>query len=129
MNFIHTIYYYYFLFYKKILKDNEPHLLTTLALSASFGFVLDFIARVILANTLCISLNTWLSMVLLGLVVLIVYYIFHKSGIAKEVVKQKPMFFNNHIFSIIISILFFIMTVSFMFWGPTYTKEILDNCR
>lgn len=123
------IYYYYFLFYSKILKDDEPHLLTTLALSASLGFSVSVTFDIVLTRFFCFEMGKWVMLMIIVLFNLFNYLYFHKSGKAIKIVKEKPMFFSNHKKSIVITFLFFIVTLSFMFWGPIYIKYILEtNC-
>ncbi|MDN3675581.1 hypothetical protein QWY99_21345 [Flavobacterium branchiarum] len=122
-----TIYYYYYLFYIKISKDDEPYATTVFALSMSEGFVINFILNIISIHQYCYLIDKWI-MIIVQLVVLIINYLFfNKSGKAIEITKEKPMFFFNHKLSVITTLLFFIITLSFMFWGPIYTKYLLET--
>jgi len=125
-----VFYYYYYLFYSTVLNDDEPHLLTTLVLSASEGFLINGIVEIYLAKIYCKSIDTLLMIGTFLLLIGINYFYFHWTGKAKEIVKNKPMFFSNHQISIIITVIFFIITASFLFWEPVYVKLILDgNCK
>lgn len=121
-----TIYYYYYLFYKQILKDNTPNLLATLALSASEFFpvfgIIDFTIWILFHS----NVNINIMFVVLLLCAFFNYLHFHKTGRAKRIIKEKPMFFNNHKASIFITILFFLFTVSFLFWGPILSKHLRE---
>ncbi|ELR68001.1 hypothetical protein C900_01281 [Fulvivirga imtechensis AK7] len=124
-----VLYNYYYLFYSKILKDNEPHMYTIMALSASEAFVLIGIVEILMINFYCYSIGKW---VMLGIVAFCIganYFIFHKTGKAKEIIRNNPKFFNNHKLSIVLTIAFFLITLSFIFWGPIYTKYLLNQCR
>jgi uncharacterized membrane protein len=127
---IKVFYYYYFLFYSRVLKDNEPHLLTTLALSASEGFLINGILQISLARFFCISIDKW---PMIGILVLLIganYLYYHRTGKAKEIVKTKPMFYSNRELSVTLTLLFFIVTLSFLFWEPIYIKQIMEEyCR
>jgi hypothetical protein len=59
------------------------------------------------------------------IVMAIIYITFYKKGKAARIVKIKPKFFNNHKLSVIITITFFLITTSFLFWGPIFLKNIL----
>ena len=113
------------MFYKNVLNDDEPHLLTTLALGASEGVFINGILEIPFAYYFGMLLNMWL---MIGIVVLIIglnYLYFHRTGRAKEIVKIKPMFFSNHLLSKYLTILFFIITTSFIFWEPVLIKQMI----
>jgi hypothetical protein len=126
-----VIYYYYFLFYSKILRDDEPHLLTTLVLSASEGFLVNGILDISLTRFVCLSLGMWPMIWMQLLFIFANYFYYHfRTDRAKEIVKTKPMFFSSHKLSIILTILFFITTFSTLFWGAVCAKHIfVVHCR
>jgi hypothetical protein len=123
-----VIYYYCFLFYTRILKDDSPHTTTVWAL----GFAEGFFANVILYSFLIYyfgitTLNTWIMMFFVAIFVLANHLYFKKSGRAKKIVKEKPMFYSSQKISIIITSVFFILLISSMFWGPFYIKYLSDK--
>ncbi|WP_461634297.1 hypothetical protein [Labilibaculum euxinus] len=124
---INTLYYYYFLFYKKILRDNEPHMLATLVLSFSFSLLVNGIIDISMAHLFGIALGKYVMLGFLLLIIAIFYFRLHRTGRAKEIVKEKPMFFNNHLLTILITFLFFAITTSFLFWGSGYVGDILGT--
>jgi len=125
-----VIYNYFFQFYQKILKDDEPHLLTILALSACEGFFINIIIEILLINYYCIETNSFIWMGIIVLLNFLNYLYFYKSGKAKIIVKNKPMFFSNNNISILLTILFFVVLSSSIFWGPMLTKYLLEtHCR
>lgn len=127
---IKVFYNYYFLFYAKILRDNEPHLLTTIALSASEGFLINGIIQIFLARFFCISVDKWSMIGILALLIFVNYLYYHRAGNANEIVKTNPMFFSSHKLSIVLTSLFFIVTLSFLFWEPIYVKHLMEEyCR
>jgi len=112
-----------------VLKDDEPHLLTTLALSASEGFALSVSLSIILIKFFCFEMTKTLMFLPICMFLIFNFFYFNKSGRASKIVKEKPMFFSNHKLSTIIVLLFFIVTLSFLFWGAFYTKYLLEvNC-
>lgn len=125
-----VIYYYCYLFYTKIIKDNEPYATTVWALGFSEGFFASIILNIVSIHFWCFSLDKW-KMIGIGIMFLLGnYFYFNKSGKAKKIVKIKPMFCNNHRISIILTIIFFAVLISSMFWGPIYTRYLLDeHCR
>lgn len=123
------IYFGYYRFYRSVLKDNEPHLLTTLALSASIWFVLQFLVRLVFINQTCNSPEKLWVLLILLVIVLFNYIYFHRSGLARKIVDERPMIFGNRVLGNLAVLLFFLITLSFMFWGPIVTKELLEGCR
>jgi pilus assembly protein TadC len=124
---INTLYYYYYLFYKKILKDNEPHMLATLVLSFSFSLLVNGVIDITVAHLFGISLGKYVMLGFLLLIIAVLYFTLHRTGRSKEIVKEKPMFFNSHALSIFITLSFFAITTSFLFWGSGYVGNILGT--
>lgn len=124
---ISTLYYYYYLFYKKILKDNEPHMLATLVLGFSFSLMVIAIINIIMAHLLKIALGHYAMLAINLLMITIFYLTLHRTGKANEIVKKKPMFFNNHMLSKLITFLFFALTSSYLFWGSIYVGNVLGT--
>lgn len=124
---IKTLYYYYYLFYKKILKDNEPHLLATLVLAFSFSLLLIMAINISMAHLLRMALGHYAMIGINVLMILILYMNLHRTGKAKEIVKEKPMFFKSRTLSIIITLIFFAVTSSYLFWGSIYIGNILET--
>jgi len=124
---ISTLYYYYYLFYKKILKDNEPHMLATLVIGFSFSLLVIAITNITLAHLLKIALGHYAMLAINLLMIAVFYLTLHRTGKAKEIVKNKPMFFNNHVLSIWITFLFFALTSSYLFWGSICVGNILGT--
>ena len=124
---IKTLYYYYYLFYKNILRDNEPHLLTTLVLAFSFSLLIIAIIEIAMAHLLKMTLGHYEMVGINVLMVFILYLTLHRTGKAKEIVKEKPMFFKNHVLSILITFLFLAITSSYLFWGSICVGNILGT--
>lgn len=59
----------------------------------------------------------------------LIFLLYSKSGKVNKIIKLKPKIFNINKLSIIIAVLFFVMTVSFLFWKPIYIywKNITDK--
>jgi hypothetical protein len=124
-----VFYYYYYLFYTKILSEGKPHATTIFTLSMSQSFILIGIIDLIITQTFCISIGKWKMIGLTLIVILANYFIYGKSGKNLEIINSKPKFFNSNFLSIIITILFFVISVSVLFWGPVYTKNVLAHCK
>ena len=124
-----VIYYYYYLFYTRIIKDNEPHMFTILAISATEGFILNIIVEVVSILYQCKQTNGVIWMGIICLANIFNYFYFYKSGRAIKIVKEKPMFFSNNQISIILTFLFFIVFATSIIWGSILTKHLLDSCK
>lgn len=122
-----VIYYYCYLFYKKILKEDEPHALTVWAIGFGEGFFISVIVDILLIRFFCIKIDKWL-MIGVGLTFLLFNYLyFFKSGRGKRIVISKPTFFGNKKMSALLTIIFFVFLISSMFWGAICSKYLLQT--
>ena len=121
-----VIYYYSFLFYTKILSDDEPHATVIFTLSFTLAISIIGIINIILAYLIDNDLNIYEMIGIFITILGINYWVFIRKGRAKEIIKEKPRFFNNHKISILVTILYFIITNSFLFWTPIYIRHILE---
>jgi hypothetical protein len=130
MKVLDVLYYHYYQFYSKVLKDNEPHLLTTLAISASQSFFLNFSINIVWANLYCRTLlDKWGMIFLTIMVIALNYLIFHFTGRAKRVIINSPKLLGSNSFSRTMTLIFFLVTTSFLFWGPIYLRNVFEQCR
>lgn len=126
---MNVLYYYYFLFYTKILPDDEPHATTIFTLSLSESFLINVIIDILISYFYCTFISKWTMIVITLFIMVINYFLFYRTGKAKNIIKLKPKIFNSNSLSIVFVILFFIITSSFLFWGPILVKQILANCK
>ncbi len=124
-----VFYYYGFLFYSKVLKDDEPHLLTILALSFLESLIVNGILEAISVHTFCKDIGRGSMFTVLLLIIGANYYLLYRTGKAKQIVQSRPKFFKSHNLSIALTLLFAVGAVSLMFWGPIYLKGVLDECK
>lgn len=125
-----TIYYYYYLFYKNILKDTEPHLLTIFALSFTEILFFYSVLEIFLAIMFCyfITRAEWIVMCIIITAINFLY--FHSKGKGKQIVKLKPTIFSRAIFSAIFSAMVFLISfMLFMFSGTLVHNYMLCNCK
>jgi hypothetical protein len=124
-----VFYYYYYLFYKKILLDPDPRLAATLGLTALEGFFLIGLLDIILAYSFCWELTKYHMIAILAITVLVNTFYFFTSKKAKEIVKSKPVFFNNHRLTVTVILLSSLVVISTLFWTGGYVNTIIANCR
>lgn len=129
MYLLEVLYYQYFLFYKRILKDPEPHFATVLALSFSEGLLINGIIDIIALKWFCYEVKVWLQFSTVLLIIFLNYLAYHRTKRAKEILRLKPSLINSRLLSIIFTWLFFLITLSWMFWGPIYGKYLISQCR
>lgn len=127
MKFLNIIYYHYYLFYNKILKDMQPIFTTTFTFSFSLSLVINGCINIVLAHTNGTYLNKW-SMISIFVIIFIFNYLYYyKRNKANELILLKPKLDNSNYLSAFITILFFLICVSFLFWEPIYTRGVIHR--
>ena len=123
-----VFYYYIFLFYAKVLPDDYPHSNTVWALGAISAFIVNGLIDIPLAYFLNSYLST-IQKVIITIIVMILFYLkYDRSGKGKRIVeKEKPKFFGSNTASIILTILFFLISMLFLFLSPDIVREILEK--
>lgn len=125
-----VIYYYCYLFYKKILKEDEPHATTVWAFGFGEGYFISIIFDMVVTKYFCYDIIEYCMFPIIGLSLLFNYLYFSRSKRSQKIVKEKPTFFGSHKASIILTSIFFFILISSMFWGPFCSKYMLDTyCR
>ena len=123
-----VLYYYIYLFYAKVMPDDYPHSNTVWAL----GFIFSLIINGLIDIPLAYFFNCYLSIIQKVIIIIIVMTLFYlkydRSGKGIRIVeKEKPKFFGSNTASIILTILFFLISMSFLFLGPDIVREILEK--
>lgn len=103
-----VFYYYFFLFYTRVMADDQPHSRTVWALGVAFSFIINGLIEIPLAYFFSCYLNT-IQKVIISVFVMVLFYLkYYRSGRGKRIVEiEKPNFFGNNTASIILTILFF----------------------
>ena len=125
-----VFYYYIFIFYAKVLPDDYPHSNTVWALGAISAFIVNGLIDIPLAYFLNSYLST-IQKVIITIIVMILFYLkYDRSGKGKRIVeKEKPKFFGSKTASIILTILFFLISMFFLFFKADIVREILEKGR
>ena len=123
-----VFYYYIFLFYAKVLPDDYPHSNTVWALGAISAFIVNGLIDIPLAYFLNSYLST-IQKVIITIIVMILFYLkYDRSGKGKRIVeKEKPKFFGSKTASIILTILFFLISMFFLFFKADIVREISEK--
>jgi len=120
--------YYIYLFYVKVISDNQPHSRTVWALGFLFSLIINCPLDMGLAYFFSYTLSIFQLISITALLMLLFYFKYYKSGRGKQIVKkEKPKFFGSNTASIILTILFFLISMSFLFLGPDIVREILEK--
>jgi len=122
-----VLYYYIYLFYVKVMSDNQPHSRTVWALGAASSFIINFSLDMGLAFFFGYTLSVFQMISIAVLLMLLFYFKYYKSGRGKQIVKkEKPKFFGSNTASIILTILFFLISMFFLFFSADIVREILE---
>lgn len=128
MYILDVFYYNYYNIYKKVINDPDPHIATLLSLSACEGLLINAPIHIIALKRYCYQIPVWIEFSLVLLVVYCNYLVLLKSGKAKKIIRAKPIL-KNQFLSELLTCLFFLISISWLFWGPIYGKYLLENCR
>ena len=122
-----VLYYYIYLFYAKVMPDDYPHLNTVWALGFLFSLIINCPLDMGLAYFFSYTLSIFQLISITALLMLLFYFKYYKSGKGKRIVKkEKPKFFGSNTASIILTILFFLISMFFLFFSADIVREILE---
>lgn len=124
---MNIIYYYCYLFYTKVIPDNQPHSTVIFSLSLMESFIINGLISSISIVFFCYDISKWMMIGVLIALLLMNYQFYYKSQKMYDIVSAKPKFFNNNLVSVIICIAFFIFSLSTIIMAPFYVKYLLEN--
>jgi hypothetical protein len=117
MFFVDILYSNYYRFYKKVIRDPEPHFATILALSFSESLLINGVAEIVALKWSCYQINIWVQITVAALLIYLNYIVYFKTGKFKSLIKEEPAIANSNALSIFATWLFFLITTSWLFWG------------
>jgi len=126
---INVFYFYYYLFYKNIFKDDEPYFTARLALTASEALLLISVIDIASAYFFCVPLSKYYMIAITLVLLAMNTFIFFNRAKAARVIKSSPKLFNNNKVSIILTWVFFLTSLSIMFWLGDVVRMIIENCN
>ena len=122
-----VLYYYIYLFYAKVMPDDYPHLNTVWALGVTSAFIINGMIDIPLAYFFNCYLSTIQKVIIIIIVMTLFYLKYDRSGKGIRIVeKEKPKFFGSNTASIILTILFFLIGMLFLFFKADVVREILE---
>lgn len=123
---INVFYYYYYLFYTKVIPDDQPHSTVIFTLSFSLSLLINGLISVIFAYVANYNMSNYAMVGIFVAIMVVNYLVFYRIGKGKRLVEEKPKYFNNHQLSIFLTLMFFLITTSFLFLIPISIKNILN---
>ena len=122
-----VLYYYIYLFYAKVMPDDYPHSNTVWALGFIFSLIINGLIDIPLAYFFNCYLSTIQKVIILVILLLFFYLKYYRSGKGIRIVeKEKPKFFGSKIASIILTVLFFLISMLFLFFKVEVMIKILE---
>ena len=121
-----VLYYYIYLFYAKVMPDDYPHLNTVWALGVTSAFIINGMIDIPLAYFFNCYLSTIQKVIIIIIVITLFYLKYDRSKGIRIVKKEKPKFFGSKIASIILTVLFFLIGMLFLFFKADVLRKILE---
>lgn len=126
LNPIELLYWSYFTFYRSVMKDNTPHLLTTLAVSTSEAMLVIPLCDYAAARFFCLGISKPAMFTMIGVSLLLNYWYFHSRGHALRIV-QIPVEQAQRVH--LLSAAFFISSLAAFIEVPGIVHELLQKCH
>ncbi len=125
---MNVLYYYIYLFNVKFLPYTFPDLNTVWILGSLFALIVNSSLNMGLAYFFGYTLGRFQILSITILLVIFFHFKYDRSGRGKRIVKkEKPKFLGSNIASIILTILFFLISISFFLFSEDVVREILEK--
>ncbi len=89
------IYYYYYLLYTKIIKDNQIHSTVVFVIELLLGLIINGILNIYLAVFFKYMLAPWMMLSFGFIFIFMIYLKYYRSGRGKRLVKTKILNIKN----------------------------------
>lgn len=120
-------YYYFYLFYTRVLPDDEPHATVVYTLGFTEGLFVNGLLKILLANFFCLGYGKWIGLGIAAAIIVFNYFFYIQGGRGKNIINEKSAASLSKP-SMLLTALFTILSVSFLFWGSGYVRDVLNNC-
>ena len=125
---MNVLYYYIYLFNVKFLPYTFPDLNTVWILGSLFALIVNSSLNMGLAYFFGYTLGRFQVLSITILLVIFFHFKYDRSGRGKRTVKkEKPKFLGGNIASIILTILFFLISILFFLFSEDVVREILEK--
>ena len=110
-----VLYYYYYLFYNRILRERDPHTFAIVGLSGSIFFIVLGLGMLI-SDCFCyiIPKNFWIIILIMIPLLLNIYFKNKKD----KIIALKPTFRGSSMLSFWVTLFFGLFGISLLFVGP-----------
>ena len=127
---MNVLYYYIYLFNVKFLPYTFSDSNTVWMLGSLFALIVNSSLNMGLAYFFGYTLGRFQILSITILLVIFFHFKYDRSGRGKRIVKkEKPKFFGSKTASIILTILFFLISMFFLFFSADIVREILEKGR
>ena len=99
-------------------------MLATLSLSFSISLPVILVTGILYANICNEYLNKWEMLFIIFIIIIAHYLCLNRTGRSIQIVKEQPEIINKKI-SIILTVMFFAITTSILFYGPDIIKGLV----
>lgn len=120
------LYYYYYLFYTKILPDDQPHSTVVFCLSLMESFIINGFLNIASILLFCYNISKWPMIGILVVIVIINYLYYYRSKKMERIVVEKPKLFNSNTASVVLSVVFFLFSLLMIITAPFYSNYLLE---
>jgi uncharacterized membrane protein len=121
------LYYYYYLFYTKILPDDQPHSTVVFCLSLMESFIINGLLNIVSILLFCYNISKWSMIGILIAIIIANCQIYYKSKRMERIIDEKLKLFNSKIASVVFSLFFFLFSLLMIVTAPFYSKYLLER--
>ncbi len=125
---IDGVYYCYYLFYTKVIKDNQPHSTIVFVVGFLLGLIINGILNIFLALTFKSMLGEWPMISINVFLIFLTYLFFYKTGRGKRIVEERSVLeigYNRQ--QLVLAITLFVLGMIALLLEPLLTKPLLDS--
>jgi hypothetical protein len=87
-----NVFYYYYLFYTKVLPDNQPHSTVIFTLSFSLSLLVNGLLSIISAYVANYNMSNYAMVGIFIAILVLNYFVFYRTGKGKQLAKQNQNF-------------------------------------
>lgn len=123
-----VLYYYYYLFYTKIIPDYQPNATVIFTLGFTESLFVDSIFNILYVHFYCQTVDKWVGIGIAIVIIFLNYLFFYRNEAYLTILHEKPKIWNNKV-SVIFCASFCIICVFGFILSSIYVKSVLTNCR
>lgn len=123
-----VFYYYYHMFYSRVLLQPDPHFETILAISAMESLWINGILDTFSVVVYCYKLGKWPMLGVLILLLVVNFKLYGSKSFQNKIVSRKQTIFDSHKLTILIVVVISLLGISWLFWGSFFTRNFLAEC-